>query len=72
MKLASKAAAQPPDVSFSTEDCEVFARYPNSVCWNDVSQSHQQHFKNVWAKLKELSKQLAATPNAAITLKAET
>ncbi|MGB8167316.1 MAG: EVE domain-containing protein, partial [Chthoniobacteraceae bacterium] len=61
-----------PGITFSTEDCAVFARYPNSVSWKDVLQADQGLFKSVWAKLKELSQHLVVSPFAAIPLKADT
>ena len=59
-------------VSFQIEDCEVFKKYPGGVSWKQVSQADQGLFKNVWAKLKELAKNLAGSATAPVPLKTDT
>jgi hypothetical protein len=57
---------------FTSEECLVFERYPNSASWKDVSVADQAIFKEVWTKLKALSNKLAESSNAPIPLKAFT
>jgi hypothetical protein len=44
-----------PSLSFSAEDCAVFARYPNSSSWKDVAKIDQETFKGLRTKLKALA-----------------
>src|SRR5262245_2718283 len=70
---ASKPAASVnPKISFATDDCEVFARYPASVNWAQVSTKDQEQFKSIRVRLKKLSELFAGSPAAPVPLKAET
>ena len=66
------ALRRDPDVSFSKKDCEVFARYPNSVSWGEVQEKDQALFKSIRSRLKALSEFLVANVAMPIPMQAET
>lgn len=66
------ALSRNPDVSFSKEDCEVFARYPNSVSWGEVQEKDQVLFKSIRSRLKALSEFLVANVTMPMPMQAET
>jgi hypothetical protein len=45
----------PRRVSFTAEDCKLFARYPDPVNWRSVTPDDQARFKSIWARLKQIS-----------------
>jgi hypothetical protein len=58
-----------PNLSFSSDDCAVFAKYPNSASWKDVIESDQLTFKGIREKLKKLAQKLQNKPGALLPLK---
>lgn len=65
-------SARNPGVSFSAEDCNVFARYPNSVSWGEVQENDQLLFKSIRSRLKALSEFLVESNATTLALRAET
>src|SRR5436189_6411099 len=60
-------------ITFTREDCQVFARYPESVSWQQVKKDDQEIFKSIRGRLKQLSDEVAATAKAeSIDLHAKT
>jgi hypothetical protein len=60
-------------ITFTREDCQVFARYPESVSWQQVRKGDQEIFKSIRGRLKQLSEEVAATAEAgSVDLQAKT
>ena len=69
---APKTPGRNPEVSFSEEDCDVFARYPSSVSWGEVREKDQLLFKSIRARLKALSEFLVENVATPMPMQAET
>jgi EVE domain len=69
---SSEKSGRNPHVSFFKEDCEIFARYPNSVSWGEVREKDQLLFKSIRSRLKALSEFLVENVATPMPMQAET
>jgi hypothetical protein len=60
-------------ITFSTADCDVFARNPKKVKWPDgVPEADRKIFKDIRDRVQQLAKELASKAKLSVGLKALT
>ena len=70
MTAASSASFPPPDVSFTADDCELFARYANKVAWpSQVAPEDRDRFKAIRSSLNLLFQWLCVQYDGGTTLR---